>query len=181
MNRLAGAVLALFCGSAAVTGLVTVAGPAAAATGRAALPGQAAATGKPATGKPAAQKPALRQPAVAYDCHGQHQGQVRAPEVIVDCLFGNVFVRTPSWKYWTAISARTATATLWANNCKPNCAAGTFRKYPATLVLYRPRTAAGTRYFTRMRLEYQHNGPRSYTFRWGVLPGATLPGWNGGP
>jgi hypothetical protein len=32
-----------------------------------------------------------------------------------------------------------------------------------------------------MRLRYWHGGQRDYVFRWAVLPGATIPGWNGGP
>ena len=39
----------------------------------------------------------------------------------------------------------------------------------------------GVRYFSRMRLRYWHGGQRDYVFRWAVLPGATIPGWNGGP
>jgi hypothetical protein len=166
MNRFTGTVTAALCGSAAVVGLVISAGtPAAAASQRAAA-------------RPSA---VTQQPAVAYDCHGQHQGQVRPAETIIDCLSLGVYVKSPSWKYWTVTSARTRTATLWVDTCKPDCATGAFRKYPATLVLYRPRSGHGTRYFTRMRLQYRHNGPRRYTFRWGTYPGATLPGWIGGP
>jgi hypothetical protein len=32
-----------------------------------------------------------------------------------------------------------------------------------------------------MRLRYWHGYERDYTYRWGVLAGATIPGWNGGP
>jgi hypothetical protein len=166
MNRFTGAAAAALCGPAAVLGLVTAAATPAAAASQRTAAWSAAAT---------------RQPAVAYDCHGQHQGQVRPAATILDCLSLGVYVKTPSWKYWTATSARARTATLWVDNCQPNCATGTFRKYPATLVLYRPRTAHGTPYFTRMRLQYRHDGPRKYTFRWGTYPGATLPGWIGGP
>jgi len=34
---------------------------------------------------------------------------------------------------------------------------------------------------TWVRLRYRHGGQRDYVFRWAVLPGATIPGWNGGP
>jgi hypothetical protein len=107
--------------------------------------------------------------------------------MLIDCLSGNVFVRTPSWAYWTAEAAKTSqpgharTAVLWVNTCKPDCAAGNYRKYRAVLSFFRPQTANGTRYYTRMRLRYTHNGARDYTFRWGTYPGATLPGWIGGP
>jgi hypothetical protein len=124
---------------------------------------------------------AARRPPVAYDCQGSHDGQVRPADVLLDCLSGNVIVKTPAWRYWTGTSARSGRATLWVNECRPDCAAGHYRKYPASLVLYRVRSIHGRGYYTRMRLQYTHNKPRSYTYRWGKYPGATLPGWIGGP
>ena len=124
---------------------------------------------------------------VAFDCQGRHDGQAQPGTVYLDCLSGNVFVKTPSWAYWTAAAAKTSqpgharTAVLWVNSCKPGCAAGNYRKYRAVLSFFRPRTANGTRYYTRMRLRYTHGSARDYTFRWGTYPGATLPGWIGGP
>jgi len=124
---------------------------------------------------------------VAFDCRGQHGGQAQPRTVYLDCLSGNVYVKAPSWAYWTAEAAKTSqpgharTAVLWVNTCKPDCAASNYRKYPAVLSFFRPRTANGIRYFTRMRLRYTHGSARDYTFRWGTYPGATLPGWIGGP
>src|SRR6185437_2338463 len=124
---------------------------------------------------------------VAFDCRGQHGGQPQPRTVYLDCLSGNVYVKAPSWAYWTAEAAKTSqpgharTAVLWVNTCKPDCAASNYRKYPAVLSFFRPRTANGIRYFTRMRLRYTHGSARDYTFRWGTYPGATLPGWIGGP
>src|SRR2546421_594155 len=76
---------------------------------------------------------ASRRPPVAYDCQGTHQGQTRPAEILLDCLSGNVMVKTPAWRYWTATSARSSGATLWVNKCRPNCAAGHYRKYAASL------------------------------------------------
>ena len=124
---------------------------------------------------------------VAFDCRGQHGGQAQPRTVYLDCLSGNVYVKAPSWAYWTSEAAKTSqpghprTAVLWVNTCKPDCAASNYRKYPAVLSFFRPRTANGIRYFTRMRLRYTHGRARDYTFRWGTYPGATLPGWIGGP
>ena len=124
---------------------------------------------------------------VAFDCRGQHGGQAQPRTVYLDCLSGNVYVKAPSWAYWTSAAAKTSqpghprTAVLWVNTCKPDCAASNYRKYPAVLSFFRPRTANGIRYFTRMRLRYTHGSARDYTFRWGTYPGATLPGWIGGP
>jgi hypothetical protein len=153
MNRIAGAIVALLAGSALIAALVTYAVSASAA-GR--LP-------------------------VAYDCQGSRHGQTRPGEVLLDCLSGNVIVKTPAWISWTSASARSSDATLWVNTCRPDCAAGHYRKYPASLAFSRVRTSHGTGYYTRMQLQYRHDGPRKYTYRWGTYPGVSIPGWIGGP
>lgn len=117
---------------------------------------------------------------VAYDCLGWHKGRVKAKTVALSC-FGSVVVKVPSWKYWSGISARSAAATLAVDDCKPNCGTGKFTKYAATVVLYRPRSHNGVRYYSRLRIQYRHNGPRRYTYRWAKYPGATIPVWIGGP
>ena len=171
-SRLAGVILAACCGAAAVAcGSATVS----------ATPSAHAARAARSTPASAARRP------VAYDCRGRHDGQVQPGTVYLDCMSGNVFVKAPSWAYWTAEAAKTTqpgharTAVLWVNTCKPDCAAGHYRRYKAVLSFFRPRTTDGTPYYTRMRLRYTHDGARDYTFRWGTYPGATLPGWIGGP
>jgi hypothetical protein len=154
MKKITGVILALLvAGSALTAALVTSAGSAVAA----------------------------RRPPVAYDCQGWQHGQVQPGQILLDCLSGNVIVKTPAWKYWTGVSARSGGAVLWVNTCKPDCAAGHYRKYAASLVLYRMRSSHGSGHYTRMRLQYSHNGPRKYTYRWGTYPGASIPGWIGGP
>jgi hypothetical protein len=154
MKKIVGVVLALLLAGAAVAAaLVTSSSPASAA----------------------------RRPPLAYDCQGSRHGQARPSEILLDCMSGNVFVKTPGWSYWTAVSARSRNAVLWVNTCRPDCAAGHYRTYGAHLSLYRVRSVHGSRYFTRMRLQYSHHGPRTYTYRWGTYPGATIPGWIGGP
>ena len=118
MKKIVGVVLALLLAGAAVaTALVTSSSPASAA----------------------------RRSAVAYDCRGSHHGQIRPDQVLLDCMSGNVLVKTPAWRYWTAVSARSRDAVLWVNTCHPDCAAGHYRKYPAQLVLYRARDSHGSR------------------------------------
>jgi hypothetical protein len=153
MKKIVGVLMALLAGSALAAALVTSAGSASAA----------------------------RRLPVAYDCLGWHNGQIRPGVVLIDCLSGNVLVKAPAWRHWTTASAASRGATLWVNTCRPDCAAAHYRKYAADLVFYRERSAHGGGYFTRMRLAYSHNGPRTYTYRWGTYPGATIPGWIGGP
>jgi hypothetical protein len=181
MSRLAGVLLAACCGAAAVA---CGTAPAVSASAASASAAQASQTSRAA--RTAAASAAVRRP-LAYDCRGRHDGQVQPRTVFLDCLSGNAFVKTPSWAYWTAEAAKTTqpgharTAVLWVNTCKPTCVAGNYRTYPAVLSFFRPRSADGTRYYTRMRLRYTHGSARDYTFRWGTYPGATIPGWIGGP
>jgi hypothetical protein len=117
---------------------------------------------------------------VVHDCLGWRRGQVRAASIALSC-FGSVVLKVPAWKHWTGVSARSAKATLGVDDCKPDCVSGTFRRYAATVVLYRARSHDGTRYFSRLRIQYRHHGPRRYTFRWATYPGARIPVWVGGP
>jgi hypothetical protein len=116
---------------------------------------------------------------VAYNgAGGWHQGRARLPVIYIG--ESNVFVRTPHWSRWTGSSAQ-ARGTLWVNTCAPTCAAGHYRTYRARVGLWRVAARDGVRYFTRMSVRYWHGHQRDYVFRWGVLPGAAIPGWNGGP
>jgi hypothetical protein len=122
----------------------------------------------------------VRRLPVAYDCRGWQHGQVKAASIALSC-FGSVLVKAPGWKYWTGVSARASGARLLVDNCKPNCATGTFTKYKATVVLYRVRSHGGVRYYSRLKLQYRHGRRRTYTYRWAKYPGAKIPVWVGGP
>ena len=116
---------------------------------------------------------------VAYDgADGWHQGRARLPVIYVG--ESSLFVRTPRWSRWSGSSAQ-ARGTLWVNTCAPTCSAGHYRTYRAQVGLWRVAVRDGVRYFTRMSLRYWHGHQRDYVFRWGILPGAAIPGWNGGP
>jgi hypothetical protein len=116
---------------------------------------------------------------VAYNgADGWHRGRARPPAVYIG--ESSAFVRTPHWSQWSGSSAQ-ARGTLWVNTCTPTCSAGHYRTYRAQVGLWRVAVRDGVRYFTRMRLRYWHGRQRDYLFRWGILPGAAIPGWNGGP
>jgi hypothetical protein len=117
---------------------------------------------------------------VAYDCLGWRQGHVKVGTIALSC-FGTVVVKIGAWRYWTGVSARSATATLAVDTCRPNCGSGKFRKYAATVTLYRVRSHNGTAYYSRLRLRYRHGRARNYVYRWARYPGATIPVWVGGP
>jgi len=116
---------------------------------------------------------------VAYNgADGWHQGRARLPVIYIG--ESEVFVRTPHWSRWSGSSAR-ARGELWVNACTPTCSAGHYRTYRAQVSFSGVAVRDGVRYFSVLRLRYRHGGQRDYVFRWGVLPGATIPGWNGGP
>jgi hypothetical protein len=57
---------------------------------------------------------------------------------------------------WIGWGMRTAVVNGddWRNNCKPYCAAGTYRGYPVRVRLYRRRHMAGRPVFTRVAITY---------------------------
>jgi hypothetical protein len=131
------------------------------------------------TFRSASAAPTSAPPPVAYNgADGWHQGQARPPVIYIGA--SNVFVQIPHWPAWSGSSAH-ARGVLWVNTCTPNCSAGHYRTYSAQVSFWRVAVRHGVRYFTRMRLRYWHGHQRDYAYHWGVLPGATIPGWNGGP
>jgi hypothetical protein len=153
--------------------LVGLAAPAAASPAPAPAPRSALAL------KPAGGQPAIRLP-VVYDCRGWRDGQVRAAQIALSC-FGTVVVHADRWAHWNGTSARSASATLGIDMCEPNCSTGKFRKYAATVTLYRVERHNGVPYYSRLGVRYRHDGPRHYTYRWARYPGASIPVWVGGP
>jgi hypothetical protein len=116
---------------------------------------------------------------VAYNGQdGWGHGTVRLSVIYVGGP--DTFVRVQHWSRWTASSA-SARGTLWVDNCQPNCAAGHYVRYPASVTLSRVAAHQGASYFSRMNLRYQHESARDYRFRWGAYRGATAPLWIGGP
>ena len=120
----------------------------------------------------------LRLPVAYNGQDGWGQGTVRLSVVYVGGP--DTFLRVPHWSHWTASSAF-AWGTLWVDNCQPNCAAGHYVNYPASVSLSRVASHRGVSYFSRMTLRYYHQSVRDYGFRWGTYRGATIPLWIGGP
>jgi hypothetical protein len=121
---------------------------------------------------------ALTLPVAYSGVNGWTGGQARPAVIYIGQ--SDVFVRTPDWASWSASSAQTR-GELWVNTCSPSCAAGHYRTYSAKISFWRVAVHHGARYFSRLRLRYSHAGHRDYAYRWAILPGATIPGWNGGP
>lgn len=148
---------------AALVLAVTAAGTAAALTTH---PSRSALAGRP------------RLPVAYNGLDGWQHGRARLAVIYVGGT--TAFLRIKHWTQWTRISATTQ-GTLWVDNCRPDCASGHFRTYPAQVTLSQVADRQGVRFFSRMRLRYQHGGGREYRYRWGTYPGATVPLWVGGP
>jgi len=120
----------------------------------------------------------LRLPVAYNGVDGWSGGRVRLAVLYVGGP--DTFVRTARWARWSGTSA-VSHGTLWVDDCRPNCAAGHYHRYPATVTLSRVAHREGVSFFSRMRLRYVHGRQRDYRFRWGTYQGATAPLWIGGP
>ena len=102
-----------------------------------------------------------------YNCE---RGRYKPRTVIVTCADANFRVRAIQWSSWTANEAR-GRGTALVNDCNPNCAGGTFRRYPVRLRDFRPRMTGGCvpgSLFTRLGWRFPQSkpeGPRTGTAR----------------
>ena len=92
---------------------------------------------------------------------------VRPRSIIVACADANFYLTGIRWTTWAAAKA-TGTGTGHQNDCKPNCAAGHFHTYPATLTLTKPRACDGHSVFTTLAWHFTKPTPTGY-----ALSGAT--------
>ncbi len=86
-------------------------------------------------------------------------------------VLGGASARTGSsaihWTSWTAARAK-GTGYNQLNDCRPDCAGGTFHLFRVRIELWRPRRIAGRLVFTRLTIVYTGRRPggepRHYTF-----------------
>ena len=97
----------------------------------------------------------------------QHQAVTRPASFIISCADANSYLQQMTWKSWGAKSAR-ASGKYTMNSCTPNCAAGKFVSYPATVTLSAPKTVAGKRWFTILHVSYV-TGTTTKSFNFGLL------------
>jgi hypothetical protein len=94
------------------------------------------------------------------------------------CGDGNYGLSALKWNDWGAASA-TATGSASANDCVPNCAAGTFHSYPVTATASAVSTCrSGRKQYTRLVLRYPGLRPKGIgaTDVWKFPCDATGPG-----
>jgi hypothetical protein len=93
-----------------------------------------------------------------YNCK---RGKFKPSKVIVTCADANFRVRGIQWSSWTRREAR-GRGTALVNDCKPNCASGTFMRYPVRLRAFRPRMTGGCvpgSLFTRLAWRFPQRKP----------------------
>src|SRR4051812_34003979 len=74
---------------------------------------------------------------------------VRPRTIVIACGDGNFGMRRLRWAGWNRSTAR-ATGQVYANDCTPNCARGTFHYFKTTVTASRPRKQDGRYVYTRL-------------------------------
>ncbi|MEU0335121.1 hypothetical protein [Streptomyces sp. NPDC006193] len=121
----------------------------------------AAMTTASASPPPAVHRAAPPRP-VLVDCLWHRT--VQPTDFILACGDGNSRLTGLHWSQWSGTSA-TAVGVNMVNDCKPYCAAGTFRSYPVTVRLDGPqpwKKDPGVQHFTRMSLTYTGARPEGF-------------------
>jgi hypothetical protein len=70
-------------------------------------------------------------------CPGEHPATTRPSELLLSCADGNAYVSGITWSSWTSAAAQ-GSGMLSQNNCTPDCAGGSFVKYPTSVTLGSP-------------------------------------------
>ena len=70
------------------------------------------------------------------------------PGTMIFSADGSLYLKSIAWQGWGTDTA-IGTGTAYADNCKPNCAEGTYSKHPARIVLTAPKPWNGKLAYTR--------------------------------
>jgi len=81
--------------------------------------------------------------------------------VVLTCADANYALSGLKWSGWTLGSA-SATGAVRANDCTPNCAAGTFHTYKVDVVADRLDVCKGKRVYLRLTLSYPGKRPAGH-------------------
>ena len=81
--------------------------------------------------------------------------KVRPHRIFIACGDGTLFLRVRHYRTWGAAEA-VGRGAVWADDCDPNCADGTFHRTPARIRLYRPVTTKQGDVFSRAAVRWHH-------------------------
>jgi hypothetical protein len=79
-------------------------------------------------------------------------------DLMLACADGNYELTKLAWRNWGRAAA-TARAVARANDCTPNCAAGHFHSYPATVTATSLKTCGRARYYATLTIVYPGKRP----------------------
>jgi hypothetical protein len=102
---------------------------------------------------------ALKPIPLVRDCPG-NKATVKPRALQLACADGNEHLSTLKWRLWSTTKA-VGGGTLYLNDCKPDCAAGRFHAYKASVVLTKvKRSKTGKPFYTRYTLSWVQAGKR---------------------
>lgn len=81
--------------------------------------------------------------------------------VVLTCADANYALAGLAWTSWGAPST-TAEGSVIANSCTPNCAAGTFHRYPVKVTANRLTRCGSKRIYLRVTLDYSGKRPAGH-------------------
>jgi hypothetical protein len=80
---------------------------------------------------------------------------VRPHRIFIACGDGSLLLRVRHYRTWGANEA-VGRGAVWANDCDPNCADGTFHRTPARIRLFRPVSTPQGEVFSRAAVRWHH-------------------------
>lgn len=87
--------------------------------------------------------------ALGAGCAGSEGMQAR-PQTLFLSADGSLYLKPITWHGWGTATA-TGTATAHADDCKPNCAQGTYSTHPATIIFTAPKPWDGKIAYTHVQ------------------------------
>lgn len=96
-------------------------------------------------------------------CETYHYRPVR---ILVACGDGNARVVHLRWSEWSEVRA-VGVGTWQQNDCRPDCADGTFHDYPVRLALTEPMGAGPRRFFGDVVADFARGAPPEPAYRCG--------------
>lgn len=71
--------------------------------------------------------------------------QYKPHTLVLSCADGDALLKHLTWSHWSGSKAA-GSGIYSANDCKPSCAGGHFKNYPATVALSQPKACPGQKH-----------------------------------
>jgi hypothetical protein len=110
----------------------------------------------------AAAFPALGAAEPTYTPKGCFKPRIEPRLIAIACGDGNFYLHANHYSFYNKREAG-ATGKAFVNDCDPDCAGGTIRKYPVKIHLFKPRRAGcggrRVKYFHKVALTWKDGSP----------------------